>query len=191
MSKPSHTQNNDHPEGAFRISARLVGQTVFNPLFLFGGGFGSVVGWILCWIAFVMPFHRNLGEREAQLEKWSKLNQQMQEMTMVNRNLSQVELERWSAMNRDAATTFMDVQRRLHDREIRMTEIPVNFVLIPIAVLTLVCGATMSIFYFLNCRATITLEDVVHMAPADMVRTIVSRRAIESSPTIQLQSKIQ
>src|ERR1700692_5142710 len=106
----------------FFASLRTILQIVVNPLFLFGGVAGAVVGWSLCWIFFLLPYQRNLGEREAQLEHWSQLNQQLQEQTMDNRSISQTELKQYIAANQESAAEFAEVQRRLQEREIRLSE---------------------------------------------------------------------
>src|ERR1700689_1329660 len=91
----------------------------------------------LCWAVFVLPFHKNLSDREAQLEKWSQLNQQMEQVTQENRELSQTELKQFVAANQEAAASFLEVQRSLHERELRLTETPTSFVLIPVCVLAI------------------------------------------------------
>ena len=60
---------------------------------------------------------KNLADREAQLDHWSQLNQQLQQQTMDNRNMSQAELKQFIASNQEAAAAFAEIQRRLQQRE--------------------------------------------------------------------------
>ena len=88
--------------GSFQVALSLV----MNPLIWFGVVAGAFIGWGFCWIVFVLPFQKNLGEREAQLDHWSALNQQLQQLTMDNRSMSQVELKQYIASNDEAAAAF-------------------------------------------------------------------------------------
>lgn len=167
----------------FSESLRLVATTVTNPLFLFGIGFGGVVGWGLCWAVFVLPFHKNLADREAQLEKWSRLNLQLQELAAENRELSQAELKQYVAANQEATTSFMEVQRSLHERELRLIQTPTSFVLVPIAVLAVACFGVVFFFKALNQRALATVDHVMDLAPSEMIQEVVRRHVLIEAPS--------
>src|SRR5205085_5838637 len=106
----------------------------------------------------VLPFHKNLSEREAQLQNWSQLNQQLQRLAMANRELSQAELKQFVAANQEATVSFQEVQRYLHERELRMTETPTSFILIPVCILAITCCGVVFFFKALNQRALATVD---------------------------------
>jgi|GEM_PF-2920811 len=170
--------------GAFGEPLEIVATTITNPLFLFGIVFGGVVGWGLCWAVFVLPFHKNLSEREAQLEKWSQLNQQAQQLVMEIRTLSQTELKQFVAANQEAAASFQEVQRYLHERELRLTETPTSYILIPVAVLAVTCCGLVFFFKALNQRAMVTVDHVLQLAPREMVQDVVSRHVLLQSARV-------
>jgi hypothetical protein len=170
------------PTGQFAEALSTVAKTVINPLFLFGGVFGSVIGAALCWVLLVLPIHKNLSEREAQLEKWSELNQQLQKIAMENRELSQNELKQFVAENQQAAVSFSEVQSLLRERELRLTETPISFILIPISVVICTFLGVVFLFKALNQRALVTVENVVQLAPRDIVQEVVRRHLPSSSP---------
>lgn len=172
------TDDGSEGRAVFAESFKTLTKTITNPLFLFGGVVGILGGWVICWCLFVLPFHSNLKEREQQLEKWSQLNHQMQTLTMENRELSQTELRQFVAMNQEAATRFMEVQRLLHDRELRMTDTPASFFIVPICVLIATLAGIIMILKTLNARALATVDSVIHMAPCEMVQEIVARHIV-------------
>jgi hypothetical protein len=180
--EPQSSNDAERGTPVFGESLKLVAKTVTNPLFLFGVLFGHVAGWGLCWAVFVLPFHHNLSEREAQLEKWSQLNLQAQQRAMENHELSQTELKRFVAANQEAATSFQEVQRYLHEREIRLTETPTTYILIPICVLGITFIGVVFFFKALNQRALATVDHVLHLAPREMVYEVIGRHIMLESP---------
>lgn len=169
-----------------------------NPLAWVGAVAGALIGWGICWLVFVLPFQKNLAEREAQLDHWSQLNQQLQAQTMDNRNMSQSELKQFIASNQEATAAFAEIQRRLQQRELRMSETPIDYVLIPLSIVALVFAGVVLLFKALNDRASTTLEDVVQLAPAELVRTVVARQvalnasrvaALSAMPTPEPESR--
>jgi hypothetical protein len=146
-----------------------------NPLVWVGVVAGSLIGWGICWVVFVLPFQKNLSDREAQLDHWSQLNQQLQQQTLDNRGMSQVELKQYIASNQEAAASFAEIQRRLQQREIRLSETPIWQVLIPIAVLTIAFSGVVLVLKAMNQRALSTIENVLHLAPRELVQEVVQR----------------
>ena len=155
-----------------------------NPLAWVGAVAGALIGWGICWIVFVLPFQKNLAEREAQLDHWSQLNQQLQQQTMDNRNMSQSELKQFIASNQEATAAFAEIQRRLQQREIRMTETPISFVLIPISVVALAFGGVVLLFKAMNQRALMTVEHVMQLAPHEIVQAVVARHVALTAPRV-------
>jgi hypothetical protein len=153
-----------------------------NPLAWVGAVAGALIGWGICWIVFVLPFQKNLAEREAQLDHWSQLNQQLQQQTMDNRNMSQSELKQFIASNQEATAAFAEIQRRLQQREIRMSETPIYFVLIPISVVALAFGGVVLLFKAMNQRALMTVEHVMQLAPHEIVQAVVARHVALAAP---------
>ncbi len=153
-----------------------------NPLAWVGAVAGALVGWGICWIVFVLPFQKNLAEREAQLDHWSQLNQQLRQQTMDNRNMSQSELKQFIASNQEATAAFAEIQRRLQQREIRMSETPIYFVLIPISVVALAFGGVVLLFKAMNQRALMTVEHVMQLAPHEIVQAVVARHIALTAP---------
>ena len=153
-----------------------------NPLAWVGAVAGALIGWGICWIVFVLPFQKNLAEREAQLDHWSQLNQQLQQQTMDNRNMSQSELKQFIASNQEATAAFAEIQRRLQQREIRMSETPIYFVLIPISVVALAFGGVVLLFRAMNQRALMTVEHVMQLAPHEIVQAVVARHVALTAP---------
>jgi len=171
-------------QGYSAASSGTVFKTVTNPLFVFGSVFGVVCGAAICWYLFVLPLHNNLHQRETQLEKWSQLNRQMQQLTMENRNLSQTQLKQYLVMNQKAAVDFMEVLQRLHQREIRLTQTPISFFIIPLCVLVIALAGFVLVLKTLNARALATVEYVLHLAPREMVQEIIARHlAVQKNPT--------
>ena len=164
--------------GSFQVALSLV----MNPLIWFGVVAGAFIGWGFCWIVFVLPFQKNLGEREAQLDHWSALNQQLQQLTMDNRSMSQVELKQYIASNDEAAAAFSEIQRRLQEREIRMSETPISFVFIPISVVAMAFGGVVLLFKAMNQRALGTIEHVMQLAPQEIVHEVVRRHIALNAP---------
>ena len=155
-----------------------------NPLAWVGAVAGALIGWGICWIVFVLPFQKNLAEREAQLDHWSQLNQQLQQQTMDNRNMSQSELKQFIASNQEATAAFAEIQRRLQQREIRMSETPIYFVLIPISVVALAFGGVVLLFRAMNQRALMTVEHVMQLAPHEIVQAVVARHVALTAPRV-------
>jgi len=155
-----------------------------NPLAWVGAVAGALIGWGICWIVFVLPFQKNLAEREAQLDHWSQLNQQLQQQTMDNRNMSQSELKQFIASNQEATAAFAEIQRRLQQREIRMSETPIYFVLIPISVVALAFGGVVLLFKAMNQRALMTVEHVMQLAPHEIVQAVVARHVALTAPRV-------
>ncbi len=153
-----------------------------NPLAWVGAAAGALIGWGICWVVFVLPFQKNLAEREAQLDHWSQLNQQLQQQTMDNRNMSQAELKQFIASNQEATAAFAEIQRRLQQRELRMSETPIYYVFIPIAVVALGFAGVVILFKAMNQRALLTIEDVIQLAPQELVRTVVARHMALNAP---------
>jgi hypothetical protein len=147
----------------------------FNPLAWVGVVAGALIGWGICWVVFVLPFQKNLAEREVQLDHWSQLNQQLQRQTMDNRNMSQTELKQLISSNEEATVQFAEIQRRLQQRELRLSETPIYYVCIPIGVVALVLAGVVILFKAMNQRALATIEDVVQLAPDDMIRAVLAR----------------
>jgi hypothetical protein len=178
--------------GLLGASLQAMLPLVMNPLIWFGVVMGAVIGWGFCWIVFVLPFQKNLGEREAQLDHWSALNQQLQQLTMDNRSMSQAELKQYIASNDEAAAAFSEIQRRLQEREIRMSETPISFVFIPISVVAIAFAGVVLIFKALNQRALVTIEHVMQLAPHEMVHEVVQHHialyAPRSAGVVALQS---
>jgi hypothetical protein len=139
---------------------------------------GVFIGWGICWLVFVLPFQKNLASREAQLDHWSQLNQQLQEQTADNRNMSQSELKQFIASNQEATAEFAEIQRRLQQRELRLSETPIAFVLVPIVVLALTFGGVVLVFRAINQKAEETVELVMQLAPHEMVQAVVARHAV-------------
>jgi hypothetical protein len=72
----------------------------------------------------------------------------------------------------------MEVQRFLHERELRLVQTPTSFVLVPIAVLVVtICGVVL-IFNVLNQRALVTIEHVMGIAPSEMIQEVVRRHIV-------------
>jgi hypothetical protein len=155
-----------------------------NPLAWVGAVAGALIGWGICWIVFVLPFQKNLAERESQLDHWSQLNQQLQQQTMDNRNMSQSELKQFIASNQEATAAFAEIQRRLQQREIRMSETPIYFVLIPISVVALAFGGVVLLFKAMNQRALMTVEHVMQLAPHEIVQAVVARHVALTAPRV-------
>jgi len=155
-----------------------------NPLAWVGAVAGAFVGWGICWLVFVIPFQKNLASREAQLDHWSQLNQQLQEQTADNRNMSQAELKQFIASNQEASAAFAEIQRRLQQRELHLSETPISFILIPIAVLALGFGGVVLVFRSINREATATVEFVMQLAPHEIVQAVVARHAVLSGSSI-------
>jgi hypothetical protein len=155
-----------------------------NPLAWVGAVAGALIGWGICWIVFVLPFQKNLAERESQLDHWSQLNQQLQQQTMDNRNMSQSELKQFIASNQEATAAFAEIQRRLQQREIRMSETPIYFVLIPISVVALAFGGVVLLFKAMNQRALMTDEHVMQLAPHEIVQAVVARHVALTAPRV-------
>lgn len=174
----------DQTNGVYLHSLRIVASTITNPLFLFGVLFGSVAGGALCWIIIVLPFQDILRQREVQLEEWSRLNMQMLELAKDTRGLTQEELKRYVTLNQETAIEFQEVQRHLHERELRMTQTPTSYILIPVAILAFTCIGIVFLFMALNQRAMATIEHVVHLAPREMVQEVLNRHILlnEHSP---------
>jgi hypothetical protein len=161
--------------GFLGASIQVALPLIINPMIWIGVVAGSFIGWGFCWIVFVLPFQKNLGEREAQLDHWSALNQQLQQLTMDNRGMSQVELKQYVASNQEAAAAFAEIQHRLQERELRLSETPVWYVLLPISVLAVAFGGAVLLFNAMNQRAQGTIEHVMQLAPPDLVREVVQR----------------
>jgi hypothetical protein len=155
-----------------------------NPLAWVGAVAGTFIGWGICWMVFVLPFQKNLAEREAQLDHWSQLNQQLQAQTMDYRNMSQAELKQFIASNEEATTEFAEIQRRLQQRELRLGETPIYFVFIPIAVVASAFGGLVLLFKAMNQRALMTVEQVVQLAPTQMLEAVVARHVGLNGPPI-------
>ena len=153
-----------------------------NPLAWVGAVAGALIGWGVCWLVFVLPFQKNLADREVQLDHWSQLNQQLQQQTMDNRNMSQSELKEFIASNQEASAAFAEIQRRLQQREIRMSETPIYFVLIPISVVALAFAGVVMLFKAMNQRALMTVEHVMQIAPNEIVQAVVARHAALNAP---------
>jgi hypothetical protein len=153
-----------------------------NPLAWIGAVAGAFIGWGICWMVFVLPFQKNLAEREGQLDHWSQLNQQLQAQTMDNRNMSQAELKQFIASNEEATTEFAEIQHRLQQRELRMSETPIYFVFIPISVVALAFGGVVLLFKAMNQRALMTVEQVVQLAPNQIVQAVVARHVALNAP---------
>jgi hypothetical protein len=168
--------------GLLGTSLQVMLPLVMNPLIWFGVVAGTFIGWGFCWIVFVLPFQKNLGEREAQLDHWSALNQQLQQLTMDNRSMSQVELKQYMASNEEAAAAFSEIQRRLQEREIRMSETPISFVFIPISVVAIAFGGVVLVFKAMNQRALATIEHVMEIAPHEIVHEVVRRHIALNAP---------
>ncbi len=151
-----------------------------NPLAWVGAVAGALVGWGVCWLVFVIPFQKNLASREAQLDHWSQLNQQLQEQTADNRNMSQSELKQFIASNQEASAAFAEIQRRLQQRELRLSETPISFILIPIAVLALGFGGVVLVFRAINQKAKETVELVLQLAPHEIFHAVGARHAVLS-----------
>ncbi len=175
-------QEREQANSVFADSLKVVVATATNPHFLFGTVFGVVIGGGICACLFVVPFQKNLKEREDQLESWSRLNQQMQQLTQDNRSMSQEELKKYVAINQAAATQFVEVEKTLHDRELRLTTVPTGFIMIPLVVLVVALGGIVLILKTLNARALATVEHVLHLAPREMVHEIVSRHIVDPPP---------
>jgi hypothetical protein len=94
-------------------------------------------------------------------------------MTMDNRSMSQVELKQYIASNQEAAASFSEIQRRLQEREIRLSETPIWQILIPIAVLAIAFSGVVLVFKAMNQRALTTMEHVIHLAPRELVQEMV------------------
>jgi len=146
---------------------------------------GVFIGWGICWLVFVLPFQKNLASREAQLDHWSQLNQQLQEQTADNRNMSQSELRQFIASNQEATAEFAEIQRRLQQRELRLSETPIAFVLVPIVVLALTFGGVVLVFRAIHQKAGETVELVMQLAPHEMVQAVVTRHAVLNGSSVQ------
>jgi hypothetical protein len=151
---------------------------VLNPLAWVGAVAGVFIGWGICWLVFVLPFQKNLASREAQLDHWSQLNQQLQEQTADNRNMSQSELKQFIASNQEATAEFAEIQRRLQQRELRLSETPIAFVLVPIVVLAMTFAGVVLVFRAINQKAEETVELVMQLAPHEIVQAVVARHAV-------------
>ena len=171
--------------GLLISSVSTVVPLVLNPLAWVGAVAGVFVGWGICWLVFVLPFQKNLASREAQLDHWSQLNQQLQEQTADNRNMSQAELKHFIASNQEATASFAEIQRRLQQRELRLSETPIAFVLVPIAVLALTFGGVVLLFRAMNQRALMTVEHVLQLAPHEIVQAVVARHAALNGSSVQ------
>ena len=171
--------------GLLLSSVSTVVPLVLNPLAWIGAVAGVFIGWGICWLVFVLPFQKNLASREAQLDHWSQLNQQLQEQTADNRNMSQSELKQFIASNQEATASFAEIQRRLQQRELRLSETPIAFVLVPVAVLALTFGGVVLLFRALNQRALMTVEHVMQLAPHEIVQAVVARHAALNGSGVQ------
>jgi radical SAM superfamily enzyme len=171
--------------GLLFSSVSTVVPLVLNPLAWIGAVAGVFIGWGICWLVFVLPFQKNLASREAQLDHWSQLNQQLQEQTADNRNMSQSELKQFIASNQEATASFAEIQRRLQQRELRLSETPIAFVLVPIAVLALTFGGVVLLLRALNQRALMTVEHVMQLAPHEIVQAVVARHAALNGSSVQ------
>ena len=171
--------------GLLFSSVSTVVPLVLNPLAWVGAVAGVFIGWGICWLVFVLPFQKNLASREAQLDHWSQLNQQLQEQTADNRNMSQSELKQFIASNQEATAEFAEIQRRLQQRELRLSETPIAFVLVPIFVLALTFGGVVLVFRAINQKAEETVELVMQLAPHEMVQAVVARHAALNGSTVQ------
>jgi hypothetical protein len=172
--------------GLLGASLQVALPLFMNPLIWIGVVAGSFIGWGFCWIVFVLPFQKNLGEREAQLDHWSSLNQQLQQLTMENRSMSQMELKQYVASNEEAAAAFADIQRRLQQRELRLSETPIYYVFIPISVIAITFAGVVLLFKAMNQRALMTIEHVIQLAPRELVREVVQRHIAMNSPHVGL-----
>jgi hypothetical protein len=181
--------------GLLFTSVGAVVPLFLNPLAWIGAVAGVVIGWAFCWIVFVLPFQRNLADREAQLDHWSQLNQQLQQQTMDNRSMSQVELKQFIASNEEATAAFADVQRRLQEREVRLSETPISLVFIPIAVVAMAFGGAVLLFKAMNQRALATIDQVIELAPHEIVQAVVRRHIALNAPhvagLVALQSPVK
>jgi type II secretory pathway component PulM len=153
-----------------------------NPLAWVGAAGGALIGWGICWVVFVLPFQKNLAEREAQLDHWSQLNQQLQQQTMDNRNMSQAELKQFIASNQEATAAYAEIQRRLQQREMHLSETPIYYVIIPVSIVALAFSGVVLLFKAMNQRALMTIEDVVQLAPPELVQAVVARHVALNPP---------
>jgi hypothetical protein len=168
--------------GLLFTSVGTVVPLLLNPLAWIGAVAGVFIGWGICWVVFVLPFQKNLGEREAQLDHWSQLNQQLQQQTMDNRGMSQVELKQFIASNQEATAAFAEIQRRLQEREIRLSETPIYFVVIPIIIVAIAFAGAVLLFKAMNQRALATIDQVIELAPNEIIQAVVARHVALNPP---------
>ena len=162
--------------GLLFTSVGTIVPLLLNPLAWVGAVAGTFIGWGICWIVFVLPFQKNLAEREGQLDHWSQLNQQLQAQTMDNRNMSQAELKQVIASNEEATAEFAEIQRRLQQRENpveRKHRSTSSF--IPISVVALAFAGVVLVFKAMNQWALMTVEQVIQLAPNQIVQAVVER----------------
>ena len=99
--------------------AKNVAQSFWNPplMFLVGG----IAGVVLILVSVVRPMQESLNQRAESLREWERLIQIERETVATIKNINVEQLKEWISTSEESSARFAELQRRLHERELRMT----------------------------------------------------------------------
>jgi cold shock CspA family protein len=128
---------------------------------------------IFCEFNWVRPLRAHLDARERSLQDWERINRQERETIATIKTLSTEEVRKWVATLDEQNQRFSDLQNKLHHQEIELTGPATSYIIIAAVVTVAVIGLVVFWLRDANAAAATTLENVVVLAPEDMMRSLL------------------
>ena len=142
-----------------------------------GVGIGLVIGFfvtiLICWFVWIRHYEVQLREKEESLQRWQEQVRRDIDQVTVAKNISLDQVKTWVATNNELREHYTELQRQLHQREIKLASAGNNTVLIGVGAVVAVALLVVFLLRDAHRSAAITLENVASLAPEDMLRAVL------------------
>jgi len=164
-SRPSHPSAKQSKSTTSPKGTRAKPLAVFtNPAFT--GMLGLVVGFAFCWVAMAQPYKERLAAQEESLRQWERINRMERQAVATMKSISIEELRKWVATLDEQNTRYAELQRLLHEQEVKLTDPAFTYIAIAAVALVVVFVFTIFVMRDANADAARTLDNAVAVLPA-------------------------
>lgn len=152
------------------------GASFTNPFFTVMLGF--CIGFGFCWFQITGPLQRRMDAQEESLREWERINRKERDAIATIKSISVEELRKWVATLDEQNTRYAQLQRLVHEQEMRLTGPGYTYIILAAAVVIVFFGCLVFITRETNAEAARTLDAAISVLPA--LRQSVAERLTDS-----------